>query len=65
LVAPVADWEKKRRWVDYAFTRMNAPGYTISSSTLPLNPAKPNLLFANRVWAWAESAVKTLGVALV
>ncbi|TQE45196.1 radical SAM protein, partial [Streptococcus suis] len=28
LSAPVADWDTKRRWVDYAFTEFERAGYT-------------------------------------
>src|SRR5438876_81066 len=29
LVAPVADWETKRHWVDYGFTELEKAGYTV------------------------------------
>ena len=33
LVAPVADWETKRRWVDYAFKELEKVGYTFFKAT--------------------------------
>src|ERR1051326_8097279 len=32
LVAPVADWDTKRRWVDYAYNEFAKAGYTVSSA---------------------------------
>src|SRR5213083_1873372 len=32
LVAPVADWETKRAWVDYAFKELEKTGYTVASA---------------------------------
>ena len=34
LVAPVADWETKRRWVDYAYAEFEKVGYTVTSTTM-------------------------------
>src|SRR4051794_2558449 len=31
-VAPVADWEVKREWVNFAFSELEAAGYTIGSA---------------------------------
>ncbi|MEN9675738.1 MAG: hypothetical protein RIS76_1634, partial [Verrucomicrobiota bacterium] len=33
LVAPVADWETKRRWVDYAFREFEKVGYAVNSTS--------------------------------
>lgn len=33
LVAPVADWETKRQWVEQAFQRFEQAGYTVTSAT--------------------------------
>ncbi len=32
LVAPVADWETKRGWVEYAFAQLEKAGYTVDSA---------------------------------
>src|SRR5689334_10714978 len=32
LVAPVADWDTKRRWVSYAFGELEGAGYTVGSA---------------------------------
>ena len=32
LVAPVADWDTKRAWVNYAFSELEKAGYTIASA---------------------------------
>ncbi len=62
LVAPVADWETKRHWVDYAFTEMERAGYTISSAyTAIKNPDKTKFIYRDRLWAGAD--LLSLGVA--
>ena len=39
LVAPVADWETKRHWVQYAFGELEKAGYTVASGyTAVKNP---------------------------
>ena len=43
-VAPVADWETKRAWVDYAFAELEKAGYTITSAyTAVKDPAKARI----------------------
>ena len=32
LTAPVADWETKRRWTDYAYNELAKNGYTVTSA---------------------------------
>ena len=55
LVAPVADWETKRRWVDYAWNELGKAGYTISSAyTAVKNPAKTKFIYRDRLWAGAD-----------
>jgi len=62
LVAPVADWETKRHWVDYAFTELEKSGYTISSAyTAIKNPAQTKFIYRDRLWAGAD--LLSLGVA--
>ncbi|HUR44247.1 MAG TPA: coproporphyrinogen-III oxidase family protein [Candidatus Saccharimonadales bacterium] len=62
LVAPVADWETKRRWADYAWNELSKAGYTISSAyTAVRNPEKTKFIYRDRLWAGAD--LLSLGVA--
>ena len=62
LVAPVADWETKRAWVDYAFTELEKVGYTVSSAyTAVKNPERTKFLYRDLLWAGAD--LLSLGVA--
>src|SRR3954469_15439260 len=62
LVAPVADWETKRHWVDYAFSELEKVGYTISSAyTAIKNPQRTKFIYRDRLWAGAD--LLSLGVA--
>ena len=55
LVAPVADWDTKRRWVDYAWNELSKVGYTISSAyTAVRDPAKTKFVYRDRLWAGAD-----------
>jgi oxygen-independent coproporphyrinogen III oxidase len=55
LVAPVADWETKRRWVDYAWNELGKVGYTISSAyTAVKDPEKTKFIYRDRLWAGAD-----------
>lgn len=46
LVAPVADWATKRRWVDEAFARFEAAGYTITGATTAVkDPSKQRFVY--------------------
>lgn len=55
LVAPVADWDTKRRWVDYAWNELSKVGYTISSAyTAVKDPAKTKFIYRDRLWAGAD-----------
>jgi oxygen-independent coproporphyrinogen-3 oxidase len=55
LAAPVADWETKRRWVDYAWNELGKVGYTISSAyTAVKDPAKTKFIYRDRLWAGAD-----------
>ena len=43
-VAPVANWETKRDWVDYAFAEMEKAGYTVRSAyTAVKDPARTQI----------------------
>jgi oxygen-independent coproporphyrinogen-3 oxidase len=62
LVAPVADWETKRRWVDYAWNELGRAGYKIASAyTAVKDPAKTKFIYRDRLWAGAD--LLALGVA--
>jgi coproporphyrinogen III oxidase-like Fe-S oxidoreductase len=62
LVAPVADWETKRRWVNYAFSEFEKVGYTITSAyTAVKNPERTKFVYRDRLWAGAD--LLSLGVA--
>lgn len=62
LVAPVADWETKRGWVDYAFGEFERAGYTVNSAyTVVRDPAKTRFLYREQLWAGAD--LLSLGVA--
>src|SRR4051794_11280715 len=55
LTAPVADWDVKRRWVDYAWNELSQAGYTISSAyTAVKNPEKTKFIYRDRLWAGAD-----------
>ncbi len=55
LAAPVADWDVKRRWVDYAWNELSKAGYTISSAyTAVKNPEKTKFIYRDRLWAGAD-----------
>jgi oxygen-independent coproporphyrinogen-3 oxidase len=55
LVAPVADWETKRRWVRYAFAELESAGYTVGSAyTAVKDPARTRFVYRDRLWAGAD-----------
>jgi len=62
LVAPVADWDTKRAWVNYGFAELEKAGYTITSAyTAVKNPEKTKFVYRDRLWAGAD--LLSLGVA--
>jgi len=61
-VTPVADWPTKRAWVDWAFDRFGAAGYSVSSAyTLVRDPTRVH--FRYRDMLWEGSDLVALGVA--
>ncbi|MBK1826793.1 coproporphyrinogen-III oxidase family protein [Haloferula rosea] len=55
LVAPIADWETKRRWVKDAFAALEADGYTISSGyTAVKNPERTKFIYRDALWGGAD-----------
>lgn len=62
LVAPVADWQTKRRWVKEAFAALESAGYTIASGyTAVLNPERTKFVYRDALWCGAD--LVGLGVA--
>ncbi|MES2695468.1 MAG: coproporphyrinogen-III oxidase family protein [Verrucomicrobiota bacterium] len=62
LVAPVADWQTKRRWVKEAFAALESAGYTVKSGyTAVLNPARTKFVYRDELWSGAD--LVGLGVA--
>jgi oxygen-independent coproporphyrinogen-3 oxidase len=62
LVAPVADWETKRRWVDYAFGEFEKVGYTVTSATTVVrDAAKVKFLYREGLFSGAD--ILSVGVA--
>jgi oxygen-independent coproporphyrinogen-3 oxidase len=55
LVAPVADWQTKRRWVKEAFAALEGAGYTIASGyTAVLDPKKTKFVYRDELWTGAD-----------
>ncbi|MDH3583801.1 MAG: coproporphyrinogen III oxidase family protein, partial [Phycisphaerae bacterium] len=62
LVAPIADWNTKRRWVKYAFAELEKAGYAISSAyTAVRNPETTRFVYRDSLWHGAD--LLALGVA--
>jgi oxygen-independent coproporphyrinogen-3 oxidase len=62
LVAPVADWETKRAWVNYAFSELEKAGYHVGSAyTAVKDPARTKFVYRDRLWQGAD--LLGLGVA--
>ena len=55
LVAPVADWQTKRRWVDFAFSELERAGYTVTSGyTAVRDPSRTKFLYRDELWKGAD-----------
>jgi len=62
LVAPVADWDTKRRWVNYAFSEFEKLGYSVTSATTVVkDPAKVRFLYREGLFSGAD--ILSIGVA--
>jgi len=62
LVAPVADWETKRAWVDYAYREFEKIGYTVTSGTTVVrDPQKVKFLYRQGLFSGAD--ILSIGVA--
>lgn len=61
LVAPVADWATKRRWVDEAYRALEAEGYGVNSvTTVVRDPANTQFVYRDALWHGAD--LLSLGV---
>ena len=48
---PIADWETKRAWHDYAFERLEQAGFEISSAYTVVRPnGSPRFVYRDSVW---------------
>jgi coproporphyrinogen III oxidase-like Fe-S oxidoreductase len=61
LVAPVADWETKRAWVQYAFEALERAGYSVGSAYTAVRKPDTKFVYRDRLWAGAD--LLSLGVA--
>ncbi len=62
LVAPVADWDTKRRWVDHAFQELERAGYTVGSAyTAVKDKARTRFVYRDALWGGAD--LLSVGVA--
>ncbi|MDA0660189.1 MAG: coproporphyrinogen-III oxidase family protein [Planctomycetota bacterium] len=62
IESPVADWQTKRAWVDFAFSELIRRGYQISSAyTLVKDPSR--VTFSYRDHLWRGSDLLATGVA--
>ncbi len=62
LVAPVANWQTKRAWVDYAFSELEKCGYSVTSGyTAVRDASRSKFVYRDQLWAGAD--LVGLGVA--
>ncbi len=55
LTAPVADWQTKRDWVNYAFGELEKAGYTVASGyTAVKNPDRTHFVYRDSLWRGAD-----------
>ena len=55
LVAPVADWDTKRRWVKYAFGELERVGYGVSSAyTAVRDLERTHFVYRDSLWRGAD-----------
>ena len=53
--SPVADWQTKRDWVDYAFETFREQGYAVSSAyTVVKDTSKVNFSYRDNLWQGAD-----------
>lgn len=55
IETPVADWATKRAWVDFAFDKLAAAGYAVSSAyTMVKNPHRVNFSYRDNLWQGSD-----------
>ncbi len=55
IETPVADWDTKRAWVDYAFDVLLAAGYHVSSAyTVVRDPHRVNFSYRDNLWQGSD-----------
>lgn len=55
IETPVADWETKRKWLNYAFDQFLDAGYHVSSGyTVVKNPEKVNFSYRDNLWQGSD-----------
>ena len=53
--SPIASWETKRRWVDYAFKQFEAAGYVVSSGYTVVKPERhAGFVYRDSLWHGAD-----------
>lgn len=62
IETPVADWPTKRRWVDYAFDKFLAAGYSVSSAYTLVKDSN-RVVFSYRDNLWHGSDLLATGIA--
>ncbi|MBN8248077.1 MAG: coproporphyrinogen III oxidase family protein [Verrucomicrobia bacterium] len=62
LVAPVADWDTKRRWVDHAYGEFEKAGYTVTSTTTVVKDPE-RVKFQYRQGLFSGADLLSIGVA--
>jgi oxygen-independent coproporphyrinogen-3 oxidase len=51
IASPIAGWETKRRWVNYAFEQFEERGYEIASATVLTTTRKPcRFIYTDALW---------------
>ncbi len=55
LASPVADWNTKRAWVEYAFQELETAGYSVSSAyTMVKHQDRVNFSYRDNLWQGAD-----------
>jgi oxygen-independent coproporphyrinogen III oxidase len=55
VTAPVADWETKRRWVNYCFEEFEKAGYTVTSAyTVVKDPERIKFVYRDALWEGSD-----------
>ncbi|MDP6928976.1 MAG: coproporphyrinogen-III oxidase family protein [Planctomycetota bacterium] len=54
VIAPVAEWPAKRRWVNEAFCALEDEGYTVDSAYTATRSAQAKFLYRDELWQGAD-----------